>query len=208
MQRAVTRAKVQEYTSINIQSLYVDGLNAGKLALLEDYCIEEWPDILALQGTKFTVEALPPNLQIEGYYHHVKERSEKDKKGGGLIMYYKTEIPIRTWKRPGKNVALATVNETPWIMLETKTSKMAIANVYMACQSSKNKNFMDWNMKIYNELKADVEVLRDLNFAIFMVGDFNGWTGKQRGMEGNNPVVNENGRMLLDFIDEEEFYAQ
>ena len=206
MKKAITRAKAQEYTSINIQSLNVDGLNAEKLALLEDYCIEERPDILALQETKFTVEALPPNLEIEGYYHHVTERSEKDKKGGGLIMYYKSEIPIRTWKRPGKSTALETANETQWVMLETKTSKMAIANVYMACQSSKNRNYMDWNMEIYNELKADVEVLRDLNFAIFMVGDFNGWTGTQRGMEGNNPVVNENGRMLLNFIDEEEFY--
>ena len=206
MKRAMAKARAQEYTTINIQSLNVDGLNAEKLAVLEDYCIEERPDILALQETKFTVEALPPHLEIEGYHHYVTERSEKDKKGGGLIMYYKSEIPIRTWKRPGKNSSSPTANETQWIMLETKTSKMAIANVYLACQSSKNKNFMDWNMEIYNDLKADVEVLRDLNFAILLVGDFNGWTGIQKGMEGNNPGVNENGRLLLDFINEEEMY--
>ena len=206
MKRAMAKARAQEYTTINIQSLNVDGLNAEKLAVLEDYCIEERPDILALQETKFTVEALPPHLEIEGYHHYVTERSEKDKKGGGLIMYYKSEIPIRTWKRPGKNLSSPTANETQWIMLETKTSKMAIANVYLACQSSKNKNFMDWNMEIYNDLKADVEVLRDLNFAILLVGDFNGWTGIQKGMEGNNPGVNENGRLLLDFINEEEMY--
>ena len=206
MKKAMARAKAQEYTSVNIQSLNVDGLNAEKLAILEDYCIEERPDFLALQETKFTVESLPPNLEIEGYQHYVKERSETEKKGGGLIMYYKSEIPVRSWTRPGKKASLVTANETQWIMLETKTSKMAIANVYFACQSSKNKNFVEWNTEIYNELKADIEVLRDLNFAIFMVGDFNGWTGIQKGMERNNPVVNENGRLLLDFINQEELY--
>ena len=206
MKKAINRAKAQEYTTVSIQSLNVDGLNAEKLAILEDYCIEERPDFLALQETKFTVEALPPNLDIEGYQHYVKERSETDKKGGGLIMYYKSEIPVRTWTRPGKNATLVTANETQWIMLETQTSKMAIANVYLACQSSKNRNYMEWNLEIYNELKADIEVLRGLNFAIFLVGDFNGWTGIQRGMEGNNPVVNENGRLLLDFINQEELY--
>ena len=206
MKKAIARAKAQEYTSVDIQSLNVDGLNAEKLAILEDYCIEERPDFLALQETKFTVESLPPNLEIEGYHHYVKERSETEKKGGGLIMYYKSEIPVRSWTRPGKRASLVTANETQWIMLETKTSKMAIANVYFACQSSKNKNFVEWNTEIYNELKADIEVLRDLNFAVFIVGDFNGWTGIQKGMEGNNPVVNENGRLLLDFINQEELY--
>ena len=206
MKRAMEKARAQEYTTINIQSLNVDGLNAEKLAVLEDYCIEERPDILALQETKFTVEALPPHLEIEGYHHYVTERTEHDKKGGGLIMYYKSEIPIRTWKRPGKSTSSPTANETQWILLETTTSKMAIANVYLACQSSKNRNYLDWNMEIYNDLKADVGVLRDLNFAIFLVGDFNGWTGVQKGMEGNNPIVNENGKLLLDFINEEEMF--
>ena len=155
MKRAMEKARAQEYTTINIQSLNVDGLNAEKLAILEDYCIEERPDILALQETKFTVESLPPHLEIEGYHHYVTERTEHDKKGGGLIMYYKSDIPIRTWKRPGKNVTSPTANETQWVMLETKTSKMAIANVYLACQSSKNRNYLVWNMEIYNDLKAD-----------------------------------------------------
>ena len=203
---ASNKKKVQEYTTIDLQCLNVDGLNHEKLALLEDYCIEERPDILALQETKFTVESLPPNLDIEGYNHYVTERSEQDKKGGGLILYYKTEIPVRTWTRPGKNKSLTTANEYQWIMIETKTSKMAIANVYFACQSSKNRNYLEWNTEMYNELKADIEVLRDLNFAIFMMGDFNGWTGKQPGMENNNDVINENGKLLLDFIAEEELY--
>ena len=197
------KSRVQEYTTINIQSLNVDGLNEEKLALLEDYCIEERPDVLALQETKFSVESLPPNLEIEGYHYYVAERSELEKQGGGLIIYHKTEIPIRSWVRPGKDTKLVTANETQWIMLETATSKMAIANVYFACQSSKNRNFVEWNTEMYNELKADIETLRDMNFAIFMVGDFNGWTGIQQGMEENNPTVNDNGRLLLDFINEE-----
>ena len=206
MRSSKSKTKLQEYTEIDIQSLNVDGLNSEKLSMIEDYCLEESPDVLAIQETKFTVESLPPHLDIDGYKYFVTERSEQDKKGGGLIMYYKDEIPVRSWTRPGKDMTVVTAHESQWIMLETRTAKMAIANVYFACQSSKNRNFIEWNTELYNELKADIEVLRDLNFAIIIVGDFNGWTGVQQGMEKNNPSVNENGRLLLDFINDEEMF--
>ena len=76
----------------------------------------------------------------------------------------------------------------------------------MACESGKNKGFLEWNTEIYDELKKDVNTLRDMNFAIMILGDLNGWVGKLPGMEANHEKKNKNGTLITDFVNNEELY--
>ena len=79
MKRFTKNPQVQEMASINIQCLNIDGMNEEKLTLLEDHMLDDGPDIMGIQETKLTKEALPPNLEISGYHYHVMERSETQK---------------------------------------------------------------------------------------------------------------------------------
>ena len=42
--------------------------------------------------------------------------------------------------------------------------------------------------------------------SVILMGDWNGHVGKIQGMEGNNPNVNENGQMLLDFVQRQQLF--
>ena len=53
-------------------------------------------------------------------------------------------------------------------------------------------------------MKEDVNTLRDMNFAILILGDLNGWVGKLPGMEGNHAKKNQNGTLIMDFVNNEE----
>ena len=194
------------YTELTVQSLNIDGATEEKMYILEDYVINNSPDFLLIQESKVTSDSLPTNLEMAGYTHSVKERPSTDKQGGGLISYWKSDIPVRTWENPKKDKDSKVKNETHWMLIDANTTKIAICNVYMACESGKNKGFLDWNTAIYNELKEDVNTLRDMNFAILILGDLNGWVGKLPGMEGNHEKKNQNGTLLMNFVNNEELY--
>ena len=72
-------------------------------------------------------------------------------------------------------------------------SCLAIGNVYMACQNNKTKGHVNYNIALYNQLKEDINVLRDMNVGIIVAGDYNAWIGQIKGMESNNPKCNKNG---------------
>ena len=96
--------------------------------------------------------------------------------------------------------------EVQWLLLETGTSRLAVANIYLACVSSKNKNYLEWNTEIYNQLQEYITVLRDLCFGIIMMGDYNARIGKYAGMEENHAQINDNRKLLLNFVSQNEFY--
>ena len=58
MKRFTKNPQVQEMASINIQCLNIDGINEEKLTLLEDHMLDDGPDIMGIQETKLTKEAL------------------------------------------------------------------------------------------------------------------------------------------------------
>ena len=206
----IFRAKMAQtasyYTDLTVQSLNIDGVSEEKMFILEDYVITNSPDFLLIQESKVTSDSLPTNLDMAGYTYSVKERPSTDKPGGGLISYWKSDIPARTWENPSKDKDSKVRNESQWMLIEAKTTRIAICNVYMACESGKNKSFLDWNREIYNELKKDVNTLRDMNFAILILGDLNGWVGQLPGMEGNHAKKNQNGTLIMDFVNNEELY--
>lgn len=84
---ASKKRKDGEFTTINIESINVNGISTVKMALLEDYVIETMPDVIGLQETKVNVDYLPPSMDIAGYNDAVNERTSDSKPGGGLAIY-------------------------------------------------------------------------------------------------------------------------
>ena len=195
-----------EYTNLCVESLNLNGVNSEKLFLLENYVIENEPDVLLLQETKVNVDSLPPNMNLAGYNLDVKERTSEQKAGGGLAMYWKEQIAAKPWSNPKTTLNKDQMNEIQWILLESGTSRLAIGNVYMACQNNKTKGHVEWNISLYNQLKEDINVLRDMNLGIIVAGDYNAWIGQIKGMETNHPTCNENGKMLKDLVANEELF--
>ena len=103
------------YTELTVQSLNIDGATEEKMYILEDYVINNSPDFLLIQESKVTSDSLPTNLEMAGYTHSVKERPSTDKQGGGLISYWKSDIPVRTWENPKKYKDSKVETETHWM---------------------------------------------------------------------------------------------
>ena len=195
-----------EYTDIKVESLKINGISSEKMVLLEDYVVKTMPDVLELQETKVNVDNLPPSMDIEEYDYAVNERTSDQKPGGGLVIYWKDSLPGRIWTNPKMHKNSKAQTEVQWLLLETGTSRLAVANIYLACVSSKNKNYLEWNTEIYNQLQEDITVLRDLCFGIIMMGDYNARIGKYAGMEENHAQINDNRKLLLNFVSQNEFY--
>ena len=195
-----------EYTNLCVESLNLNGVNSEKLFLLENYVIENEPDVLLLQETKVNADSLPPNMNLVGYNLDVKERTSEQKAGGGLAIYWKEGLVAKPWSNPKSSLGKEQSNEIQWILLESGSSRLAIGNVYMACQNNKTKGYIDWNISLYNQLKEDINTLRDMNVGMVIAGDYNAWVGRITGMESNNPTCNENGKLLKDFVASEELF--
>ena len=52
---APKKRKDGEFTSINIESLNINGISTVKMVLFEDYVIETMPDVIGLQETKVNI---------------------------------------------------------------------------------------------------------------------------------------------------------
>ena len=89
-----------EYTNLCVESLNLNGVNSEKLFLLENYVIENEPDVLLLQETKVNADSLPPNMNLVGYNLDVKERTSEQKAGGGLAIYWKEGLVAKPWSNP------------------------------------------------------------------------------------------------------------
>ena len=203
---APKKRKDGEFTSINIESLNINGISTVKMVLFEDYVIETMPDVIGLQETKVNIDNLPPSMDIAGYNHAVNERSSDNKPGGGLAIYWKDTLPGKIWSNPKLKPESKAKTEIIWLLIEAGDSRLAIVNVYMACTSTKNRNYIDWNTEIYNQLNEDIAVLRDMCFGIIMMGDYNAWIGRHKGMQNNHPTVNENGKLLLNFVSNNDLF--
>ena len=88
-------------------------------------------NFLLIQETKLRADELVLDIKMEGYEHHVLEGSTGEKKGGGLLTYWKDSITARIWKPQGNYIDEKVVNERMWLLVEGEEI-MALANIYLA----------------------------------------------------------------------------
>ena len=188
-----------------ITSININGLKQQKLAILENYILEKKPEVIMIQETHIRAEELTYDMKIEGYSHGVTEREEGQKKGGGLLMYWKENIQADMWKPEGKHIENEVNKERMWLLTEGP-ERLAIANIYMCTQSKKRNEhtYVQWNTKIYNMIRTEIEIFKEQGFNIILIGDFNGHLGQMGGqLQQNNPLTNINGRLAIAFIREQ-----
>ena len=91
-------------------------------------------------------------------------------------------------------------NERQWLLIQGSTERLAFLHVYVACQSRKSDEYLQWNEDLFHLLTEETILLRNQGFTILALGDFNTRVGQLPGLEGNTPDTNKNFPMFMTFI--------
>ena len=124
---------------------------------------------------------------MDGYKCTRTERSGGDKGDGGLCIYTREQINAHHWT-PSINGNFKHVeNERQWILFDNGRKRLAFLHCYLACQTSRNDDFLEWNEILFELLTTEVTYLKNQGFVILCMGDFNSRVGCLPGLEGNRP---------------------
>ena len=85
-------------------------------------------------------------------------------------------------------------------MIDNGKERVALLHCYIACQSNRNDEFLKWNEDLFHLMTTELTKLREHGFMVVCMGDFNSRIGRLPGLEGNNPDVNKNGPMFINFV--------
>ena len=101
------------------------------------------------------------------------ERGGADKGGGGLCIFYKENLTPHQWSPPVPPTLSHIKNERQWLLLDGGTERCAFLHTYLACQSHKNNDFLQWNEDLFHLLTLEALKLRQQGFTLLALGDFN-----------------------------------
>ena len=138
----------------------------------------------------------------QGFSTWRTERSGTDKGGGGLAILYKDTLPAHQWTPSVPPRLQYIMNERQWLLLDNQKERCAILHVYIACQTTRNDNFLKWNEDLFWLITQEAIKLRKQGFIVLAMGDFNSRVGALPGLEGNTPDTNMNTPMFMSFIRE------
>ena len=142
-------------------------------------------------------------INIAGYAEPWKtERSGNDKGGGGLIIYYKENLKVHRHEPIVPTDLRHVQNERQWLLITGGGNKCAFLHVYMACQTSRNDDYLQWNDNLFSLLKQEAQGLKRQGFMILAMGDFNSRCGRIEGLESNTADMNNNSVMFFNFLEE------
>ena len=94
------------------------------------------------------------------------------------------------------------MNERQWLLIVDGKNRCAFLHTYIACQTSRNSSFIQWNEDLFTLLTCEAMDLRRKGFVVFALGDFNSWIGQVAGLEGNHPDHNRNSVRFIRFLEE------
>ena len=117
-------------------------------------------------------------------------------------MLYRKTLPAHEWTPPVPLKSQYIMNERQWLLIDNKKERCAFLHIYIACQSSKNDSFLQWNEDLFHLVTQEAIKLRKLGFIVLAMGDFNSRVGSIPGLEGNTPGTNQNTPRFLNFINE------
>ena len=140
-----------------------------------------------------------------GYLTWNTERSGNDKGGGGLTMYYKDSLRAHQWS-PSVPANLEYIkNERQWLLVNGNKEKCAFLHVYIACQTTRNDDYLQWNEDLFFLITQEAIKLKEQGFLLLAMGDFNSRVGQIPGLENNTPDTNRNTPMFINFLDQINF---
>ena len=157
--------------------------------------------VLALSETFGRADKPALLSPTDNYVTWNTERSGSDKGGGGLTILYKDTLTAHEWTPAVPKEQEYVKNERQWLLLNTQGGeKCAFLHCYIACQSFKSDDYLQWNEDLFFLLQKEAITLRNQNFLVLAMGDFNSKIGIVPGLEGNHPATNRNQPMFNTFI--------
>ena len=136
---------------------------------------------------------------ITGFERLGKRRGIGGRKGGGVAIYIREGI-TGTEINWGKDMTTEwesseVFNEIEWVEMILGGDKTAVGVVYMGREGMDG----EWNDRIMEWLRRQVQELQRRGHRIILGGDFNGHIGNgEQGIKGNKEEINVNGRRILE----------
>ena len=153
--------------------------------------------MLALSET-FGRSDQPPLMDpIPGFKMFSRERGAGDKGGGGLCMLYRETLSSHQWSPSVPERLQYIQNERQWLLIG---GKIAFLHLYVACQTTRNDSYLQWNEDLFDLVTQEAMVLRRQGLCCIAMGDFNTRVGELQGLAGNTPDTNNNFPMFMNFI--------
>ena len=171
-----------------------------KIELLAEVMISEQIDLCFIDETLLQ-HGNNDNLScLKNFTTYTKERSFGSKKGGGKMTIIRPDLNHTRWD-PGLVMFPNLEAERSWILVHENGKQIAFCSVYCAAEVH-NEQFKIWNNELYMMIRYEMETIKSEGFDCIILGDLNGHVGNDdRGIEGNSPDINYNGKLLRDFID-------
>ena len=92
--------------------------------------------------------------------------------------------------------------ERQWLLIGNGRSRTAFLHCYIACQTTRNTDYMKWNEDLFHIMAEEAKVLKRQGFMVLALGDFNSRIGRVPGLEYNTPDSNDNAPMFMNFVNE------
>ena len=183
-------------TQLRIGELNVNQGMRQKLSDLEEILLASGVDILLCCETGLGKGE--ENVNISKYTFFGTGRPEGGKKGGGVGLWVREDIRVIELETGGDST------ELKWIGVPGIGGyKLALGVVYLACEGSR-----DWkihNIRVVNQIKKDVLMLKEEGWQILLGGDWNSHIGKTTLMGvggGAYDKWNFNGRLIAEMCQE------
>lgn len=156
--------------------------------------------MLAVSETFGRADQPQEQVELDGFSSWRTERSGSDKGGGGLCLYYHHTLSPHPWTPQVDPSQTYISNERQWLLFSGAGIKMAMLHIYIACQNTRNNDYLQWNEDLFHLVTQETIKLRKEGFTVFSLGDYNTRVGAIAGLEGNSPDTNNNCPMFLDFL--------
>ena len=137
-----------------------------------------------------------------GYELWESNRGGQAKGGGGLAIIYSNSITAHEHNPEVPEEYKYVMQERQWLLVADGKTRCAFLHVYIACQTSRNNSFIQWNEDLFTLLTCEAMDLRRKGFVIMALGDFNSWIGQVAGLENNHPEHNRNSPRFTRFLEE------
>ena len=176
------------FKKLKIYYVNIRGIKS-KIKSLQKIIDNEKPHIICINETK-----LEKNEKIELRGYKTFYNNNKNGKGGTLIAVRGKldKIAIETDKEIKEYESL-------WIKIDNGKNKINIGNIY-APQESISK--IDVYQRMYSNIKNKINIAKQHNEKVIVVGDFNAKIGKN--IVGNTEEITKSGKLLLDMCIENE----
>ena len=100
-------------------------------------------------------------------------RSGYDKGGGGLTLLYRETLSVHKHLPSVPDNLKYIQNERQWLLIVNGSARCAFLHCYMACQTTRNDNYIQWNEDLFYLITQETKALKAQGFMVIAMGDFN-----------------------------------